>query len=89
MTENNPALSFLPDPGPGRFWESKYSQKYRGKPLHLRLKESFRPGSPVGTIIGDEFAEANKRDMMRVAELILVRTADRLKYEGIAGLRDG
>ena len=86
MTINNPDLAFLPDPGKGRFWESKYSQKYRNKPLHLVLRQSFREGSPMGLAIGDDYAEANETDMKKVAHLILVRTADRLKYEGISGL---
>ena len=82
---DNAELSFLPDPGEGRFWEVKYSTKIRTKPLHLALKQPFRKGSPLGEVIGFDYAEANEKSLKETADLIMVRTADYKKYLGVFG----
>lgn len=83
---DNPKLSFLPNPGKGRFWEVKYSTKLRTKPLQISLKESFRKGSPVGETIGFDFAEANEKSLKETADMIMVRTADFKEYLGTRGV---
>lgn len=85
---DNSALSFLPDPGEGHFWEVKYEEKSpRSKPLKLSLREAFRPGTPVGETIGWEYSEANEKSLTETANAIMVRSADRKKFIGTYGIQ--
>jgi len=85
-SQDNQDLAFLPAPPKGHFWEVKPKSRLRTKPLRVRLIEAFREGSPVGETIGEEFAEANEKSLTDVAHLVLIRTADRKKYEGTYGV---
>ena len=80
MTESSAVTQLtiddLPDPGENRFWRITFNPKSRTNPMVIQLFESFRPGSPVGQVIGFEYAMANKKDLREKAELVLVRAAD-------------
>lgn len=86
---DNDNLSFLPTPPKGHFWEvsDKDAKAPRSKPLKLSLREAFRVGSPVGETIGWEYAEANEKALTDTAHNILVRSADRKKFVGTAGVQ--
>lgn len=78
----------LPDPGEGRYWKILFNPKSRTNPMVIQLIESFRPGSPVGPVIGFDYAMANKKDLRDKAELILVRAADYKLMVGEYGIKE-
>ncbi|QDP45502.1 hypothetical protein SEA_FUZZBUSTER_18 [Microbacterium phage FuzzBuster] len=87
---DNAALSFLPTPPEGHFWEVRYEEKApRSKPLKLSLRESFRAGTPIGETIGWEYSEANEKSLTDTANVIMVRSADRKLFIGTLGVTTG
>jgi hypothetical protein len=72
----------LPDAGEGRFWQIEFNPRSRRNPMIVKLIESHRPGSPVGSTIGFDYATATKRDIVEKAEGILVQCADYRTFVG-------
>lgn len=72
----------LPEPGEGRFWNIEFNPRSRRNPMIVQLVESFRPGSPIGRVIGFDYATATERDIVDKAEGILVQCADYKRFIG-------
>lgn len=80
---NNDSLSFLPDPGPGRFWAVDLNPKSQSKPMVLKLNERFRRGAKgPKSVLNTEYVTANQKDIQNAAEAILARVGDYEKFLG-------
>ena len=80
---NNDNLSFLPNPGEGRKWVCIHNPKSRTNPLTLQLVERFARGRRgASTVIGFEYATADRKDLENKANDVLDRVGDYDKFVG-------
>lgn len=79
----NDDLSFLPDPGKGRFWEVDLNPKSQSKPMVVRLYERFRRGAKgPKSLLNSEYVTADQKDIENAAHAILDRVGNYEKFLG-------